>query len=80
MVGRKVECLRGACVHRKPVGAMSVGNEWGGYNEMVWTQEEKTVECLRLGKGMMKTKGVRLKGGTKHDTNGIQGASLERRR
>ena len=35
------------------------------YNEMVWTQEEKTVECLRLGKGRMKTKGVRLKGGDK---------------
>lgn len=30
---------------------------------MIWTQEEKTVECLRLGKGRMKTKGVRLKGG-----------------
>ena len=29
---------------------------------MIWTQEEKTVECLRLGKGRAKTKGVRLKG------------------
>ena len=52
----------------------------GGYNEMIWTQEEKTVECLRLGKGRMKTKGREAKGETKHDTNGIQGASLERRR
>ena len=38
------------------------GTNGGGYNEMIWTQEEKTVECLRLGKGRAKTKGVMLKG------------------